>query len=429
MIGDHIIFGGFLEQVRRAWPKTRLVLVAPIVRHGLYDHCPCIDRLITYDYRLAGEPGLHRRRLYCEIRDEKPDWIINPMSLRSMLSDRIARYCRARIRIGLKVPGAPKEEAARRRFDRYYTHLVSHDSFKPSTPERLMQGALLSEMGISASPIEPRIWTSPEDAAFANQVYDRSSFVAAQTLVYFSTASSPLRSYPRLKFVLAQLLEKRSLCSVIAIGGEAEREENHAPREILSSRWLNLCGRTTMTQSAEIMRRCRLVVGVDTGPMHAARAVKARHVVLVGGMLFGRFFPNPDDSASVIAYPLDCYFCDGKCRYERAHCLTDIPESLILAAVEEALEKPMDTPRLYFARGASNEPILASTWSYGSEPEIISVAGRLNENWGFPGSLIAPPSPNSSIRRDVAARTSLNGTERAARSSSGGETDHVRPTG
>ena len=102
------------------------------------------------------------------------------------------------------------------------------------------------------------------------------------------------------------------------------------------------------------MRRCRLVVGVDTGPMHAARAVKAPHVVLLSGMHFGRFLPNAAPPGSVVAHPLDCYFCEGECRHERAHCMADMSENVIRRAIDDALQKPVEASRIYLSHSIGN---------------------------------------------------------------------------
>lgn len=45
---------------------------------------------------------------------------------------------------------------------------------------------------------------------------------------------------------------------------------------------VNLCGRTTILQMAEVIRRAAVFVGVDSGPAHLANAVGTRGVVLLG---------------------------------------------------------------------------------------------------------------------------------------------------
>ena len=42
----------------------------------------------------------------------------------------------------------------------------------------------------------------------------------------------------------------------------------------------NLCGQTGIAESAEIIRRATLFIGIDSGPSHLANAVKTPGVIL-----------------------------------------------------------------------------------------------------------------------------------------------------
>jgi ADP-heptose:LPS heptosyltransferase len=218
-----------------------------------------VDRIITYDYGRPGGPKAQREEVYRQVRAERPDWIINPMSLRSPISERIVRYCHARVRVGLAERPRPGHRRPRARFDRYYSHLVYDPAFTPWTSEISLQKALFRAMGLEPGDGRPRIWTAPEDAAFAEAFYRERNLQPGRTLVYFSTASSPLRSYPRLKSILADMLQGNSW-SAIALGGEREYEANHPPSPALAARWINLCGQTTMAKRAKRWWRIRSIV-------------------------------------------------------------------------------------------------------------------------------------------------------------------------
>lgn len=47
-------------------------------------------------------------------------------------------------------------------------------------------------------------------------------------------------------------------------------------------RCLDLCGKLTLLETAEVIRRARLFIGIDSGPAHFANAVGTRGVVLLG---------------------------------------------------------------------------------------------------------------------------------------------------
>ncbi|MFN4145383.1 MAG: glycosyltransferase family 9 protein [Runella sp.] len=52
--------------------------------------------------------------------------------------------------------------------------------------------------------------------------------------------------------------------------------------EIKSSNYLNLCGRFTILQTAEIIRHAQLYIGIDSGPAHLANAVGTFGIILLG---------------------------------------------------------------------------------------------------------------------------------------------------
>jgi heptosyltransferase-3 len=70
-----------------------------------------------------------------------------------------------------------------------------------------------------------------------------------------------------------------------------------------------LCGRLSLLQTAEVIRRSRLFIGIDSGPAHLANASGRPSVILLGKFCkFDRYFPytgffeNPSQ-ASIIQWP------------------------------------------------------------------------------------------------------------------------------
>ncbi len=72
---------------------------------------------------------------------------------------------------------------------------------------------------------------------------------------------------------LARRLARTSDIALVEVGLAPTLEGQHVT---------NLCGRTSILQMAEVIRRAQLFVGVDSGPAHLANAVGTRGVVLLG---------------------------------------------------------------------------------------------------------------------------------------------------
>ncbi len=59
-----------------------------------------------------------------------------------------------------------------------------------------------------------------------------------------------------------------------------------------TARVLNLCGRLSILETAEVIRRSALFIGIDSGPAHLANAVGTPGVILLGDFLgFRRYMP------------------------------------------------------------------------------------------------------------------------------------------
>ncbi|MDR3534682.1 MAG: glycosyltransferase family 9 protein [Rhodopila sp.] len=65
------------------------------------------------------------------------------------------------------------------------------------------------------------------------------------------------------------------------------------------ARQRTLCGALTMLETAEVIRRARLFIGIDSGPAHLANAVGTRGVILLGVLLrFRTYTPYSGDYAA-----------------------------------------------------------------------------------------------------------------------------------
>lgn len=99
-------------------------------------------------------------------------------------------------------------------------------------------------------------------------------------------------------------------------------EVGTSPLVLLTSpRYQNLCGRTSPTELAEVIRRAILFVGVDSGPAHIANAVQCPGIILLG-----RYFNFTS------YFPYTGYFADGGAVVVRT------PETLDALSVVEVFD-------------------------------------------------------------------------------------------
>jgi len=101
-------------------------------------------------------------------------------------------------------------------------------------------------------------------------------------IVIHGEANGKERNWPREKWIrLLSEINEASNMAVVEIG-------IHGCLEGLSPKhYLNLCAKLSILETAEVIRRARLFVGIDSGPAHLANAVGTYGIILLGR--FGPF--------------------------------------------------------------------------------------------------------------------------------------------
>jgi len=136
-----------------------------------------------------------------------------------------------------------------------------------------------------------------------------------------------------------ELLESlREEHRILLIGSSAESP--HIPKlmEREHPHVKNLVGQTTLPTLMEIFRRCRLVVGPDTGPMHLANATGVPKILMLfGSTSWRRSGPYGSGHAS-LSLDLDCQPCFQRiCPLEHQNCLKQLGPKTVLQKIRELL--------------------------------------------------------------------------------------------
>src|SRR5262249_31736391 len=117
--------------------------------------------------------------------------------------------------------------------------------------------------------------------------------------------------------------------------------------EHCSSDWcgpkLNLCGQITPRVSAAILRKARLFVGHDSGPLHLAATVGTRCIGIYSGRQRpSQWFPR-GGSNLVIYHRTQCWGCGlSVCQQHGKRCILSISVDEVLGAIAKQLSRELD---------------------------------------------------------------------------------------
>jgi lipopolysaccharide heptosyltransferase II len=104
-------------------------------------------------------------------------------------------------------------------------------------------------------------------------------------------------------------------------------------------RCVNLCGQTTLPEMIEWIRRCDLMITNDTGPMHAAAAMRKPLVALFGPTEPRRTGPYGQLENVLRVDHLPCSPClKSRCRYEKPdECLRALTPGHVVERVNRVM--------------------------------------------------------------------------------------------
>jgi heptosyltransferase-1 len=195
---------------------------------------------------------------------------------------------------------------------------------------------LAQELGLPANGFPMDVTVKKEDEAFATGAIEREGLESGYAVLCPFTTRPQKHWVARRWVELASDLRRIHGLAPVLLGGPGDLS---AAGEMVGGEpgILNLVGKTRIGQAAAVIRRARLLVGVDTGLTHIGLALGVPSVVL-----FGSTCPylDPGEAKAVILYKdLTCAPCQRKptCDGEFT-CMRDISTAEVIAAAAGVLE-------------------------------------------------------------------------------------------
>lgn len=192
-----------------------------------------------------------------------------------------------------------------------------------------------------------RYHPSEMDEAYVDRLLGEGSISGQSVLVAIHPgAGAPVKLWTVDGFgEVARKLMWRCDGYVVITGSAQEREMGEEIAERLDRRRVTLvAGQTSLGQLAALFRRCSVVIGVDSGPLHLAVAMGTPTVHLFGPSDPAAFGPYGDRSKhAIVSAGLECSPCgrlDIKPDELPLHtCMLAIEPKQVVEAVEQVLER------------------------------------------------------------------------------------------
>ncbi|MBN1461156.1 MAG: glycosyltransferase family 9 protein [Armatimonadetes bacterium] len=323
-IGDVVQSLPVARSLRRRFPNAYLAwAVGPAAADVVAGH-PDLDRVVI----VGGAPGHEAEGLD----------VVPPLSAVGTLRRALRRYefdttldLQGLFKSALvaRLSGAPRRVGFRTLHEG--TFLLNNRRLVPNRRDVHAVDSYLDfaeVFGASREPVEFRIAISETDREVVDELLAGHEELAA--LIPGARWDSKMWPAERFAAVADTVAERFGLTSVVT---GASRDTELAARIASAARRpiLDLTGRTTLKQAAELFRRCRVTIGNDTGPLYISSAVGTRTVALFGPSDAHRLGPYGEGHAKLVA-DVDCAPCRNRTCRTRT-CMESItPEQVVEAA-------------------------------------------------------------------------------------------------
>jgi len=196
--------------------------------------------------------------------------------------------------------------------------------------ERLIN--ILLPLGISNEGLDFALPIQEIDKEIVNRLWPHKEIVEGRRVIGIHPGSSlSLKCWPRESFLsLAKELKTRYNVFIILLAGEDNNNICLGISNILAGDCLNLCGKTNFMQTAEVIKRCNVLISCDSGPVHLSAAVGVPTIIISSAWDYPGCWLPYGKHHSILRHDVPCQVC-LKTECLTGRCVKDI-------TVEEVVE-------------------------------------------------------------------------------------------
>lgn len=344
-IGDVLTVTPALRALRDSLPEAHISLLVPPRSASLMAGSPLVDQLLTFDkFRFDDTRDALRPRqlayaagLGARLREEAFDALALMHHLTTwwgtMKYAALATSVNASLTVGLDNGRG------------FFLDRAVPDRGFGGRHEAEYWQEVASLLGAEVEPHPMEVFVGAEDEAEATALLPESD----GPLVAFHPGGgghSIGRRWPLSRFaeVARALVDERGTVPVI-VGGPEEIELARQLVPEIGTSALNLVGRTSLLQTAAVIRRCGLFIGNDSGLAHLAAAVGTPVVAIFGPTNRRAWAPwSPQGNVAVVRVEVPCSPClyvgkelgDTRC-CQVMTCLLAVTPRMVLEAAQRLL--------------------------------------------------------------------------------------------
>ncbi len=298
-LGDIVLALPALSALRRSFPESKISWLIRSEFIPLLKNHPHLTEIIPFDRKFLGKAWFSPRAftglvsLISQLRRSKFDAVFDFQGLFRTASLSYLSGCTKRFGMA----------NARELGHIFYTHKVTQNKDCAHLVDYYLK--IIQAAGVSDLSVE---FILPQDRAAIDSVgrlLTEHGIVPGSYAVFVTSSAHPDKCWPIENFAaLAKKISSVFHLPIVATGIASETETIENLKSIASVPIVNLAGRTSLGELAEIMKSARVVVSNDTGPGHIAAALGKPMVMIFGYSNPARVAPYGRNNCIVAVEPL-----------------------------------------------------------------------------------------------------------------------------
>lgn len=290
-IGDIINTSPVCAQIKKNYPNAKLTFITIKPSLETAKNIPGIDNVLLYDRRGIHKGFLKLVKLAASYRSEKFDLVI--------ILDNNLRSAFFAYLLGAKYRAGRTGECRSFFLTHKIPHLKEEKEMKIHVSEHYMR--ILKPLKIYTSSYDLSFNYSKEDEAYMNSVLtelnpDNKKIIGICTC----TRNLDKNWNPEQAAEFIELVNKNTDYTVVFVGDESATNFTEKIKSFGITEFIDLTGKTSITQLGALIARFEKFISVDTGSMHLAFALKVPTICLFFFDIYNKWGPKNLDKNKII---------------------------------------------------------------------------------------------------------------------------------
>ena len=277
-IGDMILSSPFFRELRNNLPSAWITVVVHPKTYNILEFCPYVNEVLTFNCDLttgSGHAGNLLRALWlaskCLIKRRFDLAIFPRMDVDLYYGSYVTYLSGAHFRVGYSENASPKKIKYNRGYNIFFTHILENNKLQHDLEYTL---DTITSIGGTVTKKDLELWLSSEDMNYADLALREYEKGPSRLLVGFGPGSRQRkRMWPVSRFIeVGRWLVSEFNSYILVLGGKEEEFLGKEICEKIGHNVIDMVGKSTLRQSAALLRKCDLFIGNDTATMHLAAA-------------------------------------------------------------------------------------------------------------------------------------------------------------